>query len=270
MRMTIIKTMLIGVMCSFWISVGIQPAGAQRTIDHPCTADADCPAKANECETNGFCALLNAKKDTCTYLDKGLCYDYNAGDKKRYEEWACLPASGCLPGDCNVSTDCVGKSNQCRIYNCTGGKCVAAGHKNCNDGNPLTYDDCDPATGLCAWQNVPAPDPQGVAIEDRMRPTYDRLLKMELGKNKISESLGDSLKKAFDGDEPEDVSWREWKNFSWSDPAWRDRAVKLAVDTGIDMAVDKMSNADERNFGTGNMKFSLTLKFKLGNKKPPR
>lgn len=73
----------------------------------------------------------------------------NCADANACTEDACDPATGCsntpIEGCCQTAADC--PADACTERRCAGGTCTAGTSVTCDDGNPITTDGCDPATG---------------------------------------------------------------------------------------------------------------------------
>lgn len=122
--------------------------------DNACTADA-CVTITGACAFGALSELACSDGNPCTQADACFAGQCNSGPAK-----VCASKPPCQSSFCDDQTGacaavdlagpCTG-TNGCIVgQNCLGGLCAGGTAVVCDDGNPCTEEDCEPATGLCS------------------------------------------------------------------------------------------------------------------------
>lgn len=131
---------------------------------NPCTEDSCNPAIGCVYAPidGGFCVPVGGA-DACTVdfqCVQGICMGQprDCDDDEGCTNDSCDPATGCR----NVpTTDLCDDKNECTVNEtCKTGTCTGGTPRNCNDGNPCTFDNCDPRVG-CVNVNMLGPCDDG-------------------------------------------------------------------------------------------------------------
>ena len=165
-------------LCDAFAGCGYVPAPGPCDDGNACTADDACqgstclgglplvcedgnPCTTDTCDPSVGCQSLDNiapcnDKDACTALDQcqdGACVGTGAlpcEDGNACTDTTCDSAVGCTYAK---NTDACDDGNACTTGDvCAGGFCSGAGVLSCDDENPCTNDQCDPASG-CKHQN---------------------------------------------------------------------------------------------------------------------
>ncbi|SJM92816.1 DUF1566 domain-containing protein [Crenothrix polyspora] len=124
--------------------------------NNPCTAESCDPvagcvhtpvATGTSCDDSNVCT----QNDVCS---SGVCTGSTvtcSDDGNVCTTASCDPTLGCIQNNNTAACD---DANGCTLGDvCSGSRCQAGAPKSCNDNNTCTTDQCNPATGSCAYVN---------------------------------------------------------------------------------------------------------------------
>ena len=132
------------------------PGTAVDCDDNNICTDDSCTKATGKC-VNAPNTLACSDNNLCTVTDKcanGKCVGTgapNCDDHQDCTSDSCDPALGCQNKAVANDTVC-DDGNACSTGDkCTNGKCLSTGGKSCDDSNPCTKNQCDPAVSVCTF-----------------------------------------------------------------------------------------------------------------------
>ncbi|MBI5608256.1 MAG: hypothetical protein HY902_05195 [Deltaproteobacteria bacterium] len=116
----------------------------------PNTAPCD---DGNACTVGDACGVVTLQGAKCI-AGKSVVPAVDCDDKNPCTSEVCDTAKGCQNLPAPAGTAC-NDGNVCTQGEvCASGKCQNGSLAGCDDSNPCTADNCDPATGKCSWSQV--------------------------------------------------------------------------------------------------------------------
>jgi hypothetical protein len=136
-----------------YVAPGIEDSTGGGAVE--CSGDTECVASL----TPGTCATATCDGGTCVLGSKpafAACTD-DGLTLAECQTGRCDGGGTCVASAANDGQPC-GASDACQAQLCAEGACQAMELKNCNDANPCTDDQCDPASGCVNTNNTTACD----------------------------------------------------------------------------------------------------------------